>query len=165
MDSVRAAWQARTPRERMALGFGTVAVGALLFYAFVWEAMRAEHTRLRASLPQLRAQSVQFAADAAEAQRLRTVARAPSRSQSVRAALEAAADLTGVRANISSITELSPGRVQVLLTAAPYEAFVRWIGALAGTAGLTVESADLRPGPAPGIVSVETLVLKEAGAS
>lgn len=164
MDPMRVAWQARTPRERSALALGAVVVVALLLYSFLWEPMRAEHRRLREYLPQLRAKAAQFTRDAAEAQRLRGAGQAPSRSESARASLEAVAERTSVRANITSITEVSDGRVQVALEAPPYEAFVRWVGALAGSAGFTVESVQLRPGPAPGIVSVETLVLKKAGA-
>lgn len=165
MDSLRAAWQERTLRDRFALALGAAVVAVLLLYAFVWEPVRVDHKRLRESVPQLRAQAVQFATDAAEAQRLRDVGLRHPGGANTPASLEAAADRTGMRARIKSITEVSGGRVQVVLEPVPYEALVRWIGELTGSAGFAVESVQLRPGPAPGIVLVQTLVLKGAGAS
>lgn len=160
MDALRAVWQVRTPRERTALALGGLVVAALLLYGFAWEPLRAEHKRLCEFLPQLRAQSMQFSADAAEAGRLRGIAQTASRSESPRAALEATAVAAGVRPRIRSITEAAGGRLQVAVEPVAYEALIRWIGALASGAGITVESVQLRPGPTPGTVLVETLVLK-----
>jgi type II secretory pathway component PulM len=165
MDALRAVWHVRTPRERTALACGSVVVAALLLYGFAWEPLRAEHKRLREFLPQLRAQSLQFAADAAEAGRLRGVAQTASRSESPRAAVEATAVEAGVRPRIRSIAEVAGGRLQVAVEPVPYEALIRWIGALSSSAGITVESVQLRPGPTPGTVLVETLVLKGRVAS
>jgi general secretion pathway protein M len=165
MDALRTAWHARTPRERTTLVFGGVTVAALLLYGLVWQPLRADHERLRKSLPQLRAQSVQFAADAAEAERLRGIGQAGAIAASPRAAVEAAADEAGVGARIKSVAETAGGRLQVAVEPVAYEALLRWIGALAAGAGITVESVQLRPGPVPGTVVVETLVLKQRGAS
>jgi len=165
MDPLRAAWDTRNPRERIALGLGALVLALLLLYAFVWEPLRAEQKRLRQSLPLLRAQAAQFAADAAEARRLRSVAQAQPDRSSTRASLEALAERAGVRASIKSITEVSGGRVQVALDPLAYEALVRWFGELARGTGFAVETLQLRPGAAPGTVMVQTLVLKGAGAS
>ncbi|MGB8435536.1 MAG: type II secretion system protein M [Burkholderiales bacterium] len=162
MDSARTMWLARTPRERFALTVAAGVIAALLLYSFVWEPVRAERARLRESLPQLRAQAAQFASDAAEASRLRASARGQPPSVGGATAVEAAAEQIGVRANITSITEVSGGRLQVALEPVPYEALVRWIGELARSAGLAVESVQLRPSPKPGIVIVESLVFKGA---
>jgi type II secretory pathway component PulM len=163
MDALHAAWQTRTPRERAALAFGSAAVVFLVFYGFVWEPLRAEQKRLRESLPHLRAQSAQFAADAAEAGRLREMRRTASASESPRAAIEAAAVEAGVRPRIKSVAEVAGGRLQVAVDALPYEALIRWIGALASSAGIGVESLQLRPGATSGTVVVDTLVLKGRG--
>jgi general secretion pathway protein M len=163
MDSLRAMWYARTPRERLALTIAGIVVALFLLYTFVWEPVRAERARLRDSLPQLRAQAARFSADAAEASRLRASARERPQSVSGPAAVEAVADQVGVRGSIGSVTEVTGGRLQVVLEPLPYEAFVRWIGELARSAGLAVESVQLRPGPKPGLVLVESLVFKGAG--
>jgi general secretion pathway protein M len=164
MDSLRTMWHARTPRERFALMLAGVVIAVFLLYSFVWEPVRAERTRLRESLPELRAQAARFAIDAAEVRRLRASAHGqPQSSAGGPTAVEAAAEQIGVRASITSITEVPGGRLQVALEPVPYEVLVRWIGELARSAGLAVESVQLRPGPKPGLVMVESLVFKGAG--
>jgi general secretion pathway protein M len=163
MDSLRTMWHARTPRERFALMLAGVVIVVFLLYSFVWEPVSAERTRLRESLPELRAQAARFAIDAAEMRRLRASAHDQPQSASGPTAVEAAAERIGVRASIASITEVPGGRLQVALEPVPYDVLVRWIGELARSAGLAVESAQLRPGPKPGLVMVESLVFKGAG--
>jgi general secretion pathway protein M len=164
MDTLRAAWQARTSRERTVLAFGGASVAALLLFGFVWEPLRIEHKRLRASVPQLRAHAERFAADAKEAARLQDVGLTTKRHSSPRTAVEAVAEQAGIRARIKSVTEVAEGRLQVALDPLPYDVLVRWVGALATGANLAVESVELRRGPATGTVQVEMLVLKAAGA-
>jgi general secretion pathway protein M len=163
MTTLRAVWYARNPRERMALGTGTIALALMLMYALVWEPVRAEQKRLRESLPLLRAQAAQLAADVAEAKRLRDLAQAQVDPSNPRAALAAVADRAGVRPSITSITEASPGRVQLVLDPLAYEALVRWIGELTRTPGFAVETLILGRARASGTVLVQTLVLKRIG--
>lgn len=163
MDSLRTIWHARTPRERLALTVAGVVIAVFLLYSFVWEPVRAKRMRLLESLPQLRAQATQFATDAAEASRLRASTRGRPQSVGGPTAVEAAADQIGIRASITSITVAPGGRLQVALEPVPYDALVRWIGELARRAGLAVDSVQLRPGPKPGTVLVESLVFKGAG--
>ena len=162
MDAILTAWQTRTPRERIAVALGVVALTLLLLYEFVWEPVRMERGQLRQSLTQLRAQAAQFAEDAAEAERLRAAAKNSPRSESATAAVQSAADRTGVRASIKTVTEVSGGRVQITLEPIPYEGLVRWVGELARSTGFAVESLQVRRGSTPGVVMVETMVLKGA---
>lgn len=155
-------WQARTARERTAIGFGAVVVAGLLLYGFVWEPWRVQQARLREYLPRLRAQATQFTADATEAQRLRERARITPAGDQPRAAIESAAVETGMRAQLESITELARDRFQVVLDPVAYDAFVRWTGALAARA-VAVESVQLRAGATPGTIAVDSLVLKGRG--
>lgn len=161
--SLLAAWQARTSRERTALALGAVAVTALLFYGFAWEPWRVQQARLRDYLPRLRAQAAQFSVDVAEAARLRAQVRTAPSGEHPRSAIESAAAATGVRAQLKSIAEVPAGRFQVTLDPVPYDAFIRWAGALAAQA-VTVESVELRAGAAPGTVTVVSLVVKSRGA-
>jgi len=165
MESLRAAWHARNTRDRIVLKAGACAVALLLFYAFVWEPARTEQERLRQSLPRLREQAAQFAADAAEAKRLRSLGLAKAGGSGTPATVEAAAERTGLRASIKSITEAPGGRLRIALDPVPYGAWVRWIGELSGSAGFTVESVQLRAGAAPGTVIVEKLEVIGAGPS
>jgi type II secretory pathway component PulM len=165
MEALRAAWHGRNPRERTAIAFGGVSVAVLLIYGFVWEPLRAEHIRLRAALPHLRAEAAQFNADAAEAGRLRKIGHVMQPGASPRASVETAAKQTGVGKSIKSVTEVSGGRLQIVMDPVSYELLIRWVGGLTSNAGIAVESMHLRPGPAPGTVFVDTLVLKGYGAS
>jgi general secretion pathway protein M len=163
MESLRAAWEARTPRDRSALAFGAVALVALLLYGFVWEPWRMQQAQLREQLPRLRAQAAQFATDAAEAARLRERARPAAVGEQARAAIESSAVEAGVRPQVKSISEAAGGRFRVTLEPVAYDAFIRWIGALAAGAGIAIESLQLRAGATPGMVAVDALVLKMPG--
>lgn len=163
MDALRAVWQTRTSRERTALVCGAVTVAFLVLYGFVWEPLRAEHARLRATLPQLLAQSAQFAADAQEARRLRAGRQSAAANEPPRVAIESAAAEAGMRPRIKSVTEVAGGRFHVAVEPVSYAALIRWVGALASGAGIALESVQLRPGATPGTVMVDTLVLKGRG--
>lgn len=163
MESLREWWKARAERERVVLLGGGAALLLLLLYAFVWDPISTEHGRLRESLPALRATAAKFEADVQEVERLgrrggeaRSAGRGP-------AALEAAADRAGIRARIKSIEEGAGARLQVTLDVLPYEALVQWIADVGASAGLTVDSMELRSGGAPGVVAVPTLVFKGTG--
>jgi len=163
MTHLRTVWQGRNQRERTMLSLGAIVLSVLFIYAFVWEPASAGHKRLRGYLPQLRAQAAQVSADAAEAQRLRSRQLA-SRVPSTPAAVEAVAEQARIRANITSLTERPEGRLQLVLKAVPYDALVSWLGVLPASAGFVVESVQLRAGAAPGMVEVESLVLRAASA-
>ncbi len=51
MNALRAAWKARSPRERTVMGFGAAILSVALLYAFVWEPARGAQKRLREYLP------------------------------------------------------------------------------------------------------------------
>jgi type II secretory pathway component PulM len=137
----------------------------LVFWGFIWEPLRADHRRLRASLPPLRAQAEEFSRNADEAKRLRGMRQTARPGASPRAAIEAVAGEVGLKPSIKFISEAPGGRLQVGIDPVSYEALVRWIGTLASTAGIAVDAVQLRPGPTPGTVLVETLVLRGPGPS
>ena len=89
-------WTGRVPRERRVLAFGLAALGALVFYAFVWQPAVDGVRRLQADLPGLRAQAAEVLAMAEETKGLRAaggqaVALTPdTRMAAVRRSLERA---------------------------------------------------------------------------
>jgi general secretion pathway protein M len=155
MDFLRAAWEARTPRERSVLAAGTVVLVGLLGYQFAWSPLMAERERLRSSIVALRVQAAAFTEDASEAEQLRGSANSRERSGTP---LQTLAERDGVRVRIKSIAESPDGRVQVALEPAPYEGVVRWLGEVARDGTLSVESIEMKRMNTPGMVQVESLV-------
>ena len=144
---------------------GGVAVAVLLFYGFAWEPLRRDYTRLRESLPHARSQAADFGQKAAEAKRLQGLVQNARRGANPRASVEASAEQLGLKREIKQIVEVPGGRLQLELDPVPYDKLIRWIGVLATTAAIGVESLELRLGPSPGTVLVETLVLRGYGTS
>lgn len=163
MESLREWWRGRAERERAVLLGGGVALFLMVLYAFVWDPVRTEHERLREALPALRAKAAQFDANVQEVERLGRRGGEARASGGGAAAVESAAERAGIRARIKSIEEGPAARVQVTLDALPYEVLVRWIADVAGSAGLAVDSVELRSGGTPGIVTVPALVFKGTG--
>ena len=71
--TLRTLWQSRAPRERVVIAVLAVLVGVA---SYVWLVQSADlaHTRLRASVPALRAQAARLDQQAAELERLRSAA-------------------------------------------------------------------------------------------
>lgn len=151
-----------SPRDRNVLIAGSAVLLVLLLYAFVWDPLQMDHARLRESIPGLRAQATRFDALAGEAERLRGSARGAA-APAGPAAIEAAADRTGVRASIKSIEQQSGGKVQVAIEGVGYDALLAWIADVASSAGMSVDSIQVQRGAAPGAVSVPSLVFKGWG--
>jgi general secretion pathway protein M len=160
MDFLRAAWEARTPRERSVLAAGAVVLAALLGYQFAWSPLMAERERLRSSIVTLRVQAAAFTEDASEAEQLRGSANSRERSGTPLQTLRALAERNGMRGRIKSIAESPDGRLQVALEPAPYEGVVRWLGEVARDGALSVESIEMKRTNTPGMVQVESLVFK-----
>jgi type II secretory pathway component PulM len=65
-----------------------------------------------------------------------------------------------MRGRIKSITENPDGRMQVIVQPAPYEAVVRWLGEVSLDGALAVEAVEMKRTGAPGVVQVESLVVR-----
>jgi type II secretory pathway component PulM len=133
---------------------------ALLLYQFAWSPVVAERERLRNSIVPLRVQAAQFADDASEAEQLRGTVNGRERAQTPSQKLQTFAERHGLRGRIKSINESPDGRMQVMLEAAPYEGVVRWLGDVSLDGSLAVESVEMTRTGSPGLVQVESLVVK-----
>jgi general secretion pathway protein M len=160
MDFLRTAWEARTARERGVLALGAIAVVLLLLYQYVWSPLVVERERLRNSIVPLRVHAAQFAHDASEAEQLRTAAHSRERDATPTQTLQALAERNDLRDRVKSVAESPDGRVQVTLEPVPYETVVRWLGDIAQSGSLAVESLEMKRTSTPGVVQVESLVLK-----
>jgi type II secretory pathway component PulM len=105
-------------------------------------------------------QAAQFADDASEAEQLRGTVNGRERAQTPSQKLQTFAERHGLRGRIKSINESPDGRMQVMLEAAPYEGVVRWLGDVSLDGSLAVESVEMTRTGSPGLVQVESLVVK-----
>ncbi len=160
--ALRQFWQARTSRERLILSAGGGALALLLLYSLVWLPMSLERSRLRASLPDLRAKAAQMRSQAQEIGRLK--ASAGPDTQDIRAAIDAAAQSAGVKDKLTTTEALDQRRARVTFNEVAFDAYLNWLLQLQRQHRVRVESSQLEALPASGRVKVN-VTLAKAGAS
>jgi general secretion pathway protein M len=160
METLKALWTAREPRERALIAGGLAALAIAALWAYVWDPIATERARLAASLPALRAEAQALVEQGIEAQRLRTAARARPKTGAPEAAIAEAARAAGLADAAAGVTSMGDGRVQVALKPVPFDALVRLLAQLAESQALVVESIAVKAAAEPGRVQVENLVLR-----
>lgn len=117
-------WQQLAPRERRVISLGGSILLAALLYAYLWQPLNTERHKLRASLPQLRANTAEMASQAQEAARLRQNTNAPLGNTTLQAAIQKIATEMGVDSQNLQITLLNENRASLNI---PKIAFDRWV--------------------------------------
>jgi general secretion pathway protein M len=149
--SVKKAWQARSPLERMVI----VALAALLSIAgYVLLVQSAERARaqLRTSVAALRTQAVLLDRQAAEHQLLRAAPAAPASPTDLRTLVQARADAARL-SGLTRMETLDADHVQVVFGAVPFAEWLGWISALQAQ-NVSLDAARVEALAAPGMVSV-----------
>jgi len=155
------AWLAgREPRERVLLVGGSVVATLLVLYALVWSPISTEADRLSRSLPKLRADAAAFGREAAEAERLRATTQSRPAPKPLAIAVQESAPRFNVQTAIKSVQALGPDRAQVAMGPVSFDSLMLWLGDLAQSAGITVETLQLSSLAEPGKVAVDGLVLR-----
>ena len=156
-DSVLNFWRACGGRERLAL----VAGGALLLlvggYLYVWSPMQQNIARLRTAVVDLNFKAGQFEINAQEALRLKGMAPAAMETADLPAAIEQAAEQSGMRSGIVSMTPADAGRMKIAIQAVGADKLLAWIGALQER-GIFVKTIEILPGGRPGIVNADAVL-------
>ena len=152
-------WRSRAPRERLVLAGDGALAALFIAYAYGWLPVTREAAKLRASLPELRAQARAVEAGAAEVGRLKARARPAAVQQDLAALLDTRAKARGLRERIDSIAMQDALHVRVTAAAVPFDAWVAWLGELQVGDGVRVESTRIDAGDEPGIVAVEALLV------
>ena len=150
---------ARPSREQSILLAAAVIVPVLLLYLAVWNPVMQSRARLEKELPALRETAQQFRAQAEEVEQLRARAPVRSASRSARAAIEDTAGRQGI--TLQSVESVGNERSAVQLGPVAFDALSRWLGDLASSEGLSVESLQLGAA-AEGQVKVDRMVLAPA---
>ena len=157
-------WQQASPRERWLIGggFGLLLVVVLIFY--VWQPVGRDRQKLRATLPQLRANAEQMRLNAAEVVRLKTLpSSAALPNGGIRGAVEASAAAFKLRDSISQVSVESDGRISISMSTVPFDNWVRWLGHLQEQYRIRLESCRVEALPQPGMVRIKAVLAGKAG--
>lgn len=156
-----AGWAALSPRDRLVLRAGGIAVAAMLAWVLLW----LPHARSRAALrEEARANAVALAwmRPAAGALAMSGHARAPARHdpRSLPARVDAGAKAAGLGAALAGIEPRSGGRVMARFAGADFDALAEWMQVLSGD-GLRVETLSVQRASGNGRVDAQLLLTEE----
>jgi len=136
--------QGRSPRERRAIALGAIALLLVGGYAGLWLPLAAETARLRAAVPELRAQAAQLDADAAEAVRLAAAPAAPPPADTLAAGVEQSIAAAGLKDRVR-VQALDAARAQLDTETAEFNDWIALLAAVQGARKAKVESARVEP--------------------
>jgi len=151
-------WQSRSPRDRRTIALIGSLIGITLLYAYIWMPMNEARVRLRAELPKLRGAAEQMSVQAQEVTRLKATPAQATRTPP-QELINQSAETSGIKGDISQITQLSPDRVQVILNNVSFDAWMRWTHSLAQQSGLRIDSARVTANNEPGMVKVQAVLV------
>lgn len=155
---LRRLWQSRAPRERVVIAVLTVLAG-LASYAWLVQSADRAHTRLRASVPALRAQAALLELQAAELARLRA-APPPSVSQTdLRTLVQAQAGATGLSRALVRIDAPDANQVVVVFGAVAFADWLNWVASLKPQQ-VRLDACRVEALSTPGLVSVTATLVR-----
>ncbi|MCS6785853.1 MAG: type II secretion system protein M [Thiobacillaceae bacterium] len=141
LETLRALWQARAPRERRLILLGAALLLPVALYLYLWQPLMRAHARLEREVAHLGQELERLRAGAQELQRLRAQPGVTAPADWAAAAREAALRL-GLEARIAEWRRAGDGQLQVRLEAVPSAAWAAWLGELA-RAGVRVQRCEL----------------------
>lgn len=151
-------WRQLAPRERRLISWGGAGLLAALCYAYLWQPLSAEHVKLRASLPQLRADAEIMTAQAEEATRLRQNARTALSGPALQAAILQAANEAGMDGKSVQITLLDGHRVNLGIQGVAFDSWASLTARLQSEKNIRLESCSIDAMPEAGMVRVQAVM-------
>lgn len=147
-------WRSRSPRERRLLGIGMTLVALTLLYFYAIRPVNLERARLRAAMPQLRADAASVRADGIEVAQLKPLAASAATVDARSVLLDSA---TAFQIDPASVTvQTNPsGPARLTISRVAFDSLMRYVDAAQSIHHLRLESAVLRALNEPGMVSVE----------
>ena len=143
-------WLALEPRDRRALRVGGIVVGALSCLFVVWsvtDLLVARRAALEASRQLTTSASARIAARLGAGADLS--AAAGEASTLLQSRVARGVERAGLAADVVTVQSVAPGRLQLVLRDAPFDAVATLAGSLARWEGITVVGAEItrtRPG-------------------
>ena len=158
---LRTLWQSRAPRERVVIAVLVVLAGVASYVWLVQAADRA-HTRLRASVPALRAQAARLERQAGDLERLRSAPPAAASKTDLRTLVQAQAGAAGLSRALVRIDAPDANQVVVVFGAVAFADWLNWVAGLTAQQ-VRLEVCRVEALSTPGLVSVTATLVRSTG--
>lgn len=151
-------WQQLSLRERLVISWGGSALLAALLYVYLWQPLNTERHKLRASLPQLRANAAAMALQTQEAARLRQNTGVTPSGPALQGAIEQATSKSGVDKNNMQINLLDANRASINIQKISFDNWTALAARLQGEKHVRLDSCGIEALADTGAVRVQAVV-------
>lgn len=155
MEQIRQFWQRLSAREQTIVGGGTGLLVIILLVFYVWQPLEKERTRLRASLPGIRAEAQQMRVDALAVPKLKSTAKPAALAGGLKEIVEQAASTHGLQ--VSQANPEGNGKLSMSLAAVPFDAWVKWLATLQAQQ-VRLDTCRVEALPQSGMVKVQAVL-------
>ena len=157
---LRTLWQSRAPRERVVIAVLVVLAGVASYVWLVQAADRA-HTRLRASVPALRAQAARLEQQAGDLERMRSAPPAAASKTDLRTLVQAQAGAAGLSRALVRIDAPDANQVVVVFGAVSFADWLNWVASLTSQQ-VRLDACRVEALSTPGLVSITATLVRTA---
>jgi general secretion pathway protein M len=157
-ETAKSWWRQLARRERLLIAWGGTGLLAALCYAYLWQPLNIERTRLRASLPQMRADAALMAAQAEEAAILRQDARPPLSGPALQAAIQQAGNEAGLDAKKMQIALLDEHRASISIESSDFDHWLSLTAQLQRDNHVRLESCSVEALAEAGMARVQAVM-------
>lgn len=153
LNRLRDLWGALAPRERQLATGGALLLGLVLLYLLLWAPLRHEVVRLRAGVPDARAQLARMRTQAASIPALRGRSAVPPAPGMLTAVVEQSANARGLRKQISHLEPDGSNGLQITAESISFNGLIEWLADLRDNNALIVDNLSLDAATATGAVN------------
>ena len=158
LSRLRAAWSARSARERTLLAIGAAVVLIGLAYGLVYQPVGRARAALAGRLPALRADLRLMRSQVAQIERLRRLSpQSGAGGGSLTRSVESTAAARGLRDSITTLPPLGGDRLQLVGKPVPAKLWLDWLSDL-NRAGIRVQSCHLSLSSAGSLVGIDAIL-------
>lgn len=157
-NPLREFWADIAPRERKLISIGLLILLPLALYLYVWQPITSERARLALRVDKLRGELQLMRAQSEEVKHLRQQAAIRS-ADTLEASAKLVAARFGLADSFSALTAQSSDRLNVEMQAAPFDAWLRWVGEL-NLQGISLSACKIEALPTPGHVRVKATLTR-----
>lgn len=159
MEQIRQFWRRLSTREQMIVGGGTALLAIILLVFYVWQPLEKERTRLRASLPGMRAEAQKMRVDALAVPKLKSAAKPEPLAGGLKEMVEQAA--SAQRVQVTQVNTQGNGKLGVTLAAVPFDAWVKLLATLQTQQAIRLDTCRVEALPQSGMVKVQVVLVKQ----